>query len=51
LVVNDGIEITAPSLLDVTGMNRLLTGLGQEPALSEDLAPLGAAQGGGPCSA
>jgi len=38
-----GIEITTPSRFDVTGMNRLLASLGQEPARPEDLAPLGAA--------
>ena len=38
-----GIEITSPSRLDVSELNRLLDRLGQEPVTREDLAPLVAA--------
>ena len=38
-----GIEITSPSHLDLSQLNRLLERLGQEPAAREDLAPLAAA--------
>jgi uncharacterized protein YuzE len=38
-----GIEITSPSLLDVSQLNGLLTRLGHEPVGREDLAPLVAA--------
>ncbi|MCH7750957.1 MAG: DUF2283 domain-containing protein [Planctomycetes bacterium] len=38
-----GIEITAPSELDLSQLNELLSRLGQEPVAREDLAPLVAA--------
>ena len=38
-----GIEITAPSLLSLSALNRLLEELGQAPATEADLAPLIAA--------
>lgn len=38
-----GIEITSPSRLDVSQLNRLLERLGHGPAAPEDLAPLAAA--------
>jgi uncharacterized protein YuzE len=38
-----GIEITAPSRVDVAVLNALLARLGQEPVRREDLAPLIAA--------
>ncbi len=38
-----GIEITAPSRIDLTGLNDLLTHLGHEPVQAEDLVPLVAA--------
>ena len=38
-----GIEITAPSLLSLSSLNRLLEELGQTPATEADLAPLIAA--------
>lgn len=38
-----GIEITSPSRLDLTQLNRLLERLGHEPVDREDLAPLAAA--------
>jgi hypothetical protein len=38
-----GIEITAPSRLDLSQLNQLLADLGQGPVAREDLAPLAAA--------
>lgn len=38
-----GIEITAPSRLELGRLNQLLSGLGQGPVAREDLAPLPAA--------
>jgi uncharacterized protein YuzE len=38
-----GIEITAPSQVDLAALNVLLTRLGQEPVRREDIAPLIAA--------
>ncbi|NLX21312.1 MAG: hypothetical protein GXY55_06515 [Phycisphaerae bacterium] len=38
-----GIEITAPSRIDLAGLNDLLTRLGQDPVRAEDLVPLVAA--------
>ena len=38
-----GIEITAPTQLDLTQLNHLLNELGQGPVEREDLAPLAAA--------
>lgn len=38
-----GIEITSPSLVDLSRLNLLLNRLGCEPATREDLAPLAAA--------
>jgi hypothetical protein len=38
-----GVEITAPSRLDLGELNRLLSTLGQDPVEPEDLAPLVAA--------
>ena len=38
-----GIEIPSPSRLDLPGLNKLLSRLGQEPVRPEDVAPLEAA--------
>jgi hypothetical protein len=38
-----GIEITSPSLLDLSALNRLLQRLGHDPVERDDLAPLVAA--------
>ncbi len=38
-----GIEITSPSRLVLGDLNQLLTKLGQDPVIPEDLAPLAAA--------
>ncbi|MEX0704331.1 MAG: DUF2283 domain-containing protein [Planctomycetales bacterium] len=38
-----GIEITAPSRLDISQLNRILERIGHEPVAREDLAPLVAA--------
>ncbi len=38
-----GIEITSPTRLDLSQLNRLLERLGHAPALPQDLAPLVAA--------
>lgn len=37
-----GLEITAPSLVSVDGINNVLVGLGQPPVRPEDLSPLAA---------
>jgi len=38
-----GIEITAPTMITTSDLNRILTGLGAQPITREDLAPLKAA--------
>ena len=38
-----GIEITAPSIVTVSDLNRVLTELGAQPISRDDLAPLKAA--------
>jgi uncharacterized protein YuzE len=38
-----GIEITAPTLVTVSDLNRVLTELGAQPISTDDLAPLKAA--------
>lgn len=38
-----GVEITAPSRLQLSQLNRVLERLGQEPVSDDDLAPLAAA--------
>jgi uncharacterized protein YuzE len=37
-----GVEITAPSLVSVAGLNAVLERLGAEPIAAEELAPLAA---------
>jgi hypothetical protein len=42
-----GLEITAPSRVTLSDINRVLTALGQEPATADELAPLFVTRGGG----
>jgi hypothetical protein len=40
-----GLEITAPNIVTLEAINRVLTSLGQEPATDRELSPLFAARG------